>query len=105
MDNGWITTLRLDGSPRLARVWFVELDGDIWVASGESSFKVADIRRDERVAFAVEGRHGGLSGRAVIVAIHTRADILCLLTDRYNGWDAADPTVDGPRVLICVRPR
>jgi hypothetical protein len=55
MDNGWITTLRLDGSPRLARVWFAELGGDILIASGESSYKVADIRRDERVALRSKG--------------------------------------------------
>lgn len=104
MECGWITTLRRDGSPRLARVWFVEVVDEVWIASGESSLKVADVRRDGRVAFAVEGRHTVVYGVAAIVPVDSEPEVCSLFAARYQGWDLSDPTVDGQRVLIRLRP-
>ncbi|MFF2272629.1 pyridoxamine 5'-phosphate oxidase family protein [Agromyces sp. NPDC058136] len=100
MRHGWITTLRLDGSPRASRVWFVESGGSVWIATAEANRKVADIRRDPRSTFAVEGRHGARTMTASIQSIDSEPGVLASFTRDYDGWDASDPTADGPRVLI-----
>ncbi|WP_130505278.1 pyridoxamine 5'-phosphate oxidase family protein [Microterricola gilva] len=100
MRHGWITTLRLDGSPRTSRVWFVEDRGVVWIATAEVNRKVADIRRDSRSTFAVEGRHGAHAMTARIVPIDVEPSVLASFKRDYDGWDAADPATDGPRVLI-----
>lgn len=100
MRYGWITTLRPDGSPRTSRVWFVESSGRVWIATAEANRKVADIRRDPRSTFAVEGRHGAQTMTASIEPIDSEPGVLASFKRDYDGWDASDPTADGPRVLI-----
>lgn len=100
MRHGWITTIRRDGSPRTSRVWFVESGGSIWIATAEANRKVADIRRDARSTFAIEGRHGAQTVTARIEPISSDLSVLASFRRDYDGWDAADPAVDGPRVLI-----
>ena len=100
MEHGWLTTLRRDGSPRTSRVWFVEHSEAIWVATSESNRKVADLARDARFTFAVEGRHGATSGHADIVSIESQPTVTRLFAEQYGGWDAADPSQYGPRLLI-----
>jgi hypothetical protein len=102
MEHAWITTLRRDGTPRTARVWFAETRDAIWVASGATTRKVADIERDPRVTIAIEGRHSALSGQANIVPIEAEPSVLAMLAARYGGWIAADPSVDGVRVFIRI---
>lgn len=100
MRHGWITTIRRDGSPRTSRVWFVESAGSVWIATAEVNRKVADIRRDSRSTFAIEGRHGAQTMTARIEPIDTEHGVLESFAREYDGWDAADPAADGPRVLI-----
>lgn len=100
MQHGWLTTLRADGSPRTSRVWFIHKADQIWIATSESARKVSDIRRDQRVSFAIEGQHGAVTRNATLVVIESRSGILGLFRDNYDGWDPADPTEDGPRVFI-----
>ncbi|WP_241429215.1 pyridoxamine 5'-phosphate oxidase family protein [Agrococcus sp. ARC_14] len=100
MRHGWITTLRRDGSPRTSRVWFVESGAEVWVATAAASHKVADARRDARSTFAIEGQHGAQTMMASVEPIDSEPSVLASFERDYDGWDAADPTVDGPRVLI-----
>jgi general stress protein 26 len=103
MEHGWLTTLRPDGAPQTSRVWFVELDGLLWVATSESALKVRDIRRDSRVSFSIEGRDGGTTGTASVEDIDSAPEVLREFAAKYNGWNAADPGAYGPRVLIRIR--
>ncbi|MGO4102603.1 pyridoxamine 5'-phosphate oxidase family protein [Leifsonia sp. YAF41] len=100
MRHAWITTIRRDGSPRTSRVWFVESGGGVWIATAEANRKVADIRRDSRSTFAIEGHHGAQTMTASIEPIDSEPSVLALFKRDYDGWDAADPAADGPRVLI-----
>jgi F420H(2)-dependent biliverdin reductase len=104
-EHAWITTLRRDGSPRTSRVWFVESAGAIWVATSTSAYKVRDLGRDERVAFAIEGRDGALSSTARAEPIESHPEVVRAFATKYGGWDAADASVYGPRILIRVAMR
>ena len=52
--TGIFTTLRRDGMPIALPVWFVAIDGRIYVATPAKTKKVARIRKDDRVSFLVE---------------------------------------------------
>jgi general stress protein 26 len=104
-EHAWITSLRADGSPRSVRVWFVSDGVERWIATSTSTRKVADIQRDPRVSFVVEGRDDALYGDASLVGITERDDILRAFADKYNGWNAAETGQWGERVYIRVVPR
>ncbi|MGC0366324.1 hypothetical protein ABH922_004308 [Rhodococcus sp. 27YEA15] len=75
-----LATLRRDGSPRVSGVDLTIDDTDIWWPMGEGSVKLADVRRDPRVALHAELRpapdgpasrwdgDAKLAGRARVVA-------------------------------------
>ena len=72
--TGIFVTLRSDGTPIALPMWFVVLDGAIYVHTPRRSKKVARIRRNPRASFLVEEgerwaelRAVHLTGRAEIV--------------------------------------
>lgn len=103
----WLTTLRGDGSPHTSPVWFLFIDETFWIASSTANVKVKNIRRDPRVSLAIDGtgaRPYVAQGRvSVHEPIEELPDLVALLAEKYDGWDAADETQDGPRVLLEVR--
>lgn len=52
--TGILTTLRRDGVPVALPVWFVALDGAVYVRTPSTSKKVARARHDRRASFLVE---------------------------------------------------
>jgi PPOX class probable F420-dependent enzyme len=99
----WLTANRPDGPPHTTPLWFVHDDDALWVSVRQSSWKARLLRADPRVSLAVEGTAplGGLVGEGTVelVAPGTRPDVTRAFAARYGGWDGADPSTDGPRVL------
>ncbi|ORI14329.1 pyridoxamine 5-phosphate oxidase [Rhodococcus erythropolis] len=102
----WLTALRSDGSPHTTPVWFLLRQNTFWIPSAEQNRKVRNLLDDPRVSLAVDG-----SSRDPWVAqgfgtIHHDVgefgDLLRLFGEKYDGWDAADETREGPRVLVSV---
>jgi len=52
--NYWICTTRADGSPAVAPVWCLWLDGAVWFSTSRSSLKSRNIARDPRVVVHLE---------------------------------------------------
>lgn len=52
--TGVLTTLRADGHPVPVPVWFVVLDGAVYVRAIAATRKVEHVRRDPRASFLVE---------------------------------------------------
>ncbi|MEO2169154.1 MAG: pyridoxamine 5'-phosphate oxidase family protein [bacterium] len=52
--TGILTTLRASGAPISLPIWFVALDGFIYIQTPSRAKKAVRIRRDPRVAFLVE---------------------------------------------------
>lgn len=50
----WFSSVRGDGRPHLAPIWFVWHAGKIYVSTDPKSVKSKNIRRDGRVALALE---------------------------------------------------
>lgn len=113
--TGKVATVREDGRPHVAPVWFT-LDGDdVIFTTWETTVKAKNIRRDGRVAIAVDDEAPPFS----FVVIEGEAEILhptpeemlrwtTEIAGRYMGADKADSygkrnAVPG-ELLIRVRP-
>ena len=49
----WLATVRADGRPHMAPLWYIWLDGNIYVATGADTQKYANLRGNQSVALAL----------------------------------------------------
>ena len=99
-----IVTLGADGSPQISCVW-VGLDRDEIVSGhlGERQ-KLANVRRDPRVALSLEGTHLHPPGLKEYLVVHGRArveeggapELLQRLAHTYLGPEVKFPPMDAP---------
>lgn len=90
-----LVTLEADGTPQVTCVWVgIEDDEVVSAHLSGSQRKIANIRRDPRVAVSIEAAGGG-AGMTPYVVLHGRArvtegggrDLLARLADVYLGPD------------------
>lgn len=99
-----LVTLEADGTPQVTLVW-IGLEGDE-IVSGHLGVwrKVANVRRDPRVALSIETGGHAPNGLAQYLVIHGTArvteggapDLLQRLAKVYLGPDVKFPPVDNP---------
>jgi hypothetical protein len=53
--NIWVASVRPDGRPHLAPVWFAWHAGKLYICTGPGSVKARNISQNPRVALALEG--------------------------------------------------
>jgi PPOX class probable F420-dependent enzyme len=104
-----LATMMPDGSPQLTPVW-IDLDGDdVLVNTSEGTVKLANVRRDPRVALTVvdpRDRYRVLSLRGEVVEI-AKGSVRHIneLSLRYDGFPWQPEPGLGARVTIRIRPR
>ena len=102
----WLSVPRPSGPPHTTPVWFVLVDGRIWIASSTVNRKVQLLQDHPSVSLAVDGSGSEPSVAEGTATIHHDLDrfpsILAALAEKHPGWDPADPEQDGPRVLVEV---
>jgi PPOX class probable F420-dependent enzyme len=100
----WLTTPRPDGSPHTTPVWFVLHNDTFWVASSARNVKVRSLDTDSRVAVAIDGSGSEPQVAQVRAFVHEDiapfTHVVSFLAEKYRGWNVADESVDGRRVLI-----
>ncbi len=86
--NIWFGSVRSDGRPHLAPVWFVWHAGKIYIGTDPKSVKSRNIRRDGRVVLALEdGTHPVIcEGRAQPIAKPWSEPLLAAFFKKYE-WD------------------
>jgi len=103
-----LATIGPDGVPDPVGMWFVLIDGDIWMRTYAKSQKVANVRRDARVSALVEDgeRYAELRGVQISGTIEL-SDDLDLICDIAAGllvkYEGVDPR-DVPAVREAYRP-
>lgn len=108
--NAYLATLMADGSPQVTPVW-IDVDGDdVVVNTSEGTVKLANVRRDPRVAINIESeedRYRVLSLRGSVIAIESSEEVddhIDALSVRHDGvpWTPEDD--EEVRVRIRIRP-
>ncbi len=91
--TGKLATVRADGRPHVAPVWFVvEPDGSILFNTGEKTVKGRNLRRTGRAALCVDDERPPFS----YVLIEGRADLIDDLTEVRAGADRIGGRYMGP---------
>lgn len=93
-----LTTIGPDGVPDPVGMWFLLLDGEIWMRTYAKSQKVTNVRRDPRVAILVEDGEHYAQLRGVQITgtleisddIDRICDIAAGLLVKYEGLAPAD---------------
>ncbi len=105
--NIWLATVRPDGRPHLAPVWFVHVDDRIWIGTGRGSVRVRNLRSNPAASASLEGGDAPLVAEGT-VTIHerTRPDPVVAAFQAKYGWDVTvDVDADvGEVVLLELRP-
>jgi PPOX class probable F420-dependent enzyme len=107
-----LVTLNEDGSPQVAVVW-VGVDGDDLICAhlDPRQRKLANLRRDPRVAVSFEGTESNPVGMREHLVVHGTASVteggapqlLAELAKVYIGPDAVFPPMDNPPAGFITR--
>lgn len=84
----WFGSVRPDGRPHLAPIWFVWLAGRVYVSTEPNSVKSRNIRRNPRVVLALEDGTNPLicEGTAQMLFAPWPEDLLAAFYRKYE-WD------------------
>jgi len=107
--NAWLATLMADGSPHLTPIWIDVIDEDVVLCTTTDTVKAANMRRDPRVAIAIESvddRYRVVTLRGRVISMEEGdADVLVnALSWRHDGHAWEGPEEEGASVLVRIRP-
>jgi PPOX class probable F420-dependent enzyme len=86
--NIWIASVRPDGRPHLAPVWFVWQDGKLYVCTAPESVKARNIEQNPRVVLALEDGSSPVicEGSAAPVPSPWPEKVIALFQHKYD-WN------------------
>jgi PPOX class probable F420-dependent enzyme len=100
--NVWLVTVRPDGRPHVAPVWFVYVDDRIWIGTGAESVRVRNLRRNPVASACLEDGDAPViaDGSAFVHESERPAAVVAAFMAKY-GWDVtADTDADVGRVVL-----
>jgi PPOX class probable F420-dependent enzyme len=103
--NIWLCTVRPDGTPHVAPVWFVFLREAFWIGTDAGAVKVRNAEKQPRVSLALEDGSAPVvaEGDAVTHLGWFPKDVTEAFAAKYTGWDVTAPYHPGrARVLLEV---
>jgi PPOX class probable F420-dependent enzyme len=103
-QNLWFGSVRADGRPHLAPVWYVWHDGKIYISTDPQSVKVGNLRSNPQVVVALEdGNHPVIcEGTAAILSTPYPKALLAVFLRKYE-WDV--PADKQYHMVVEVTPR
>jgi len=106
----YLSTLMPDGSPQVTPVWVDLEDNRILVNTAEGRIKPRNVRRDPRVAVAIDSRedpysNAAIRGRVVEITNDGAEEHIDKLAKKYLGMDVYPNRRPGERrVLLKIEP-
>lgn len=113
-----LATVRADGRPHVAPVWYMWEDGTLYIETAYNSVKGRNILRDPRCAVTIDVTGGGMRNKHVIIegeaeTIQEHEEVQSLarrIYVRYLGHESLDtPSVKemlaGNIFILRIRPR
>lgn len=106
--NVWMATVRPDGRPHLAPVWFVYVDDRLWIGTGAGSVRARNLIANPAATVSLESGDAPLVAEGVVVVHPSErpAAVVEVFAGKYS-WDitvADDPDL-GRVALLEFRPR
>jgi PPOX class probable F420-dependent enzyme len=84
--NIWVATVRPDGRPHLAPVWFVVNDGHWYFVTDPKSMKARNLQRNSKIALSLEDGDDPLVIEGEARPVEPSAEVIRLFKEKYN-WD------------------
>jgi F420H(2)-dependent biliverdin reductase len=98
--NVWLGTTRADGRPHLVPIWFVWVDGRVWIATDAKSVKVRNITAYPFASVALEDGNKPIVAEGTAV-VHfqpfNNTSVAEEFVRKYQWNISTDP--DGPAVI------
>ncbi len=88
-QNVWVATVRPDGRPHLAPVWFVESDGAWYFVTDPKSVKARNLQQNSRVSLALEDGINPYIVEGEARPVAPSVEVIRLFKEKY-GWDITD---------------
>ena len=87
-QNIWFASVRPDGRPHLAPVWFVFFEGRVYIGTDPRSVKSRNVQRNPHVSLALEGAAKPVicEGTARVLAPPYPEGLLAAFLQKYE-WD------------------
>ena len=93
-SNIWLATARPNGTPHLAPIWFVWVEGRVYVCTSADSVKARNLRTNPSVSFALENGNAPvvLEGRACFTSIESVPPAVIEAFQRKYDWNIVTDT-------------
>ena len=94
-QNIWLATVRSNGRPHLVPIWFVWVDGRIFICTGSDSIKARNVLSNPQVAVSLENGNQPvvLEGRAKPIE-HAPRPVVDAFQAKYDWNIETDSTYD-----------
>jgi PPOX class probable F420-dependent enzyme len=88
-SNIWLATVRADNTPHLVPIWFVWVEGKVYICTSADSVKARNLRLNPNVAFALENGNAPvvLEGCARFAPIEPALPAVIEAFQRKYDWD------------------
>jgi len=111
-----IATVRANGSPQLAPMWFLYEDGVVYMSTRTHAAKVKHIKKNPRVAVVIDEMVAPLKNK--VVTVEGTAELLTTgvkemttkIYHKYTGAEGASTpqaqqSINAPRVILKITPK
>jgi PPOX class probable F420-dependent enzyme len=105
--NVWLVTVRPDGRPHVAPVWFVYVESRIWIATGRASAKVRNLRSNPAASACLEEGDAPVVAEGTVLIHEAERPVTVVAAFRAKyGWDVSIEVDDdvGQVTLLEFRP-
>ena len=85
-QNMWVATVRPDGRPHLAPIWFVVSDDRWYFVTDPKSVKARNLHHNRKVALALEDGDDPLVVEGEASPVQPSAEVIQLFKEKYD-WD------------------
>ncbi len=84
--NIWVATVRPDGRPHLAPVWFVAVNGHWYFVTDPKSVKARNLQRNAKISLSLEDGDDPLVIEGEASTVQPSAEVIRLFKEKYD-WD------------------
>ena len=93
-SNIWLATVRPNGAPHLAPIWFVWVEGKVYVCTSVDSVKARNLQANPSVSLALENGNAPvvLEGRACFTSIESVPPAVVEAFQRKYDWNIVTDT-------------